>query len=100
MQEDRRSDASLHILKILVVRAVEGEEPVGVSIILEGKEILQECGNTANACALLMGIIYAINLADPRALRYTFELFQKVLLELGGIKLSPKVQALKIKLSS
>lgn len=98
MQEDNRSDTTQHTLKILVVHGADGKDPVDVSIILEGKEILPGCHNTAKACALLMGLIYALNLAYPRALRYTFEVFQKLFLELDVIKLSPKVQALKSKL--
>ncbi len=98
MQEDNRSDKTQHTLNILIVHGADGKDPVDVSIILEGKEILPGCHNTAKACALLMGLIYALNLAYPRALRYTFEVFQKLFLELDVIKLSPKVQALKSKL--
>uniref|UniRef100_A0AAY4AB35 Uncharacterized protein n=1 Tax=Denticeps clupeoides TaxID=299321 RepID=A0AAY4AB35_9TELE len=75
----------------------DGKDPVDVSIILEGKEILPGCHNAAKACALLMGLIYALNIAYPTTLCYTFEVFQKLFLELDGIKLSPKVQALKSK---
>lgn len=91
MQEDNRSDATQHIVKILVVHGTDGEEPVDVSIILEGKEVLTGCNSTAKACTLLMGLIYSLNLAYPSTLRYTFEVFQKLFLELNGIKLSPKV---------
>lgn len=76
------------------------EHPVGVSILLEGKEMLPGCGSTANVCTLLMGLIYALSLAYPPTLRYTFEMFQKLFLELDGIKLSPIVQALKWKFLS
>lgn len=100
MQVENRSDATQHILKILVVHEANGEDPVDVSILLEGKEMLPGCGSTAKACALLMGLIYALNLAYPPALRYTFEVFQKLFLELDGIKLSPKIHALKLKLLS
>ncbi|XP_041824838.1 uncharacterized protein LOC121629270 [Melanotaenia boesemani] len=98
--ENCRSYDLRHILKILVVHGTDGEDPVEVSIFLEGQEILSECGCTAKACALLMGLIYALNLAYPTALRYTFEVFQKIFLELDGIKLSSKVNALKTKLPS
>lgn len=61
-QEDNHSDTAQHTLKILVVHGADGKDPVDVSIILEGKEILPGCQNTAKACALLMGLIYALNL--------------------------------------
>ncbi|XP_027008640.2 uncharacterized protein LOC113646527 isoform X1 [Tachysurus fulvidraco] len=96
--EDSRSDTMQHILKILVVYGAGVEDSVDVSIILEGREILTGCHNVAKACALLMGLIYALNLAYPKDLRYTFEVFQKLFLELDGIKLSSKVQTLKSKL--
>ncbi|XP_034545634.1 uncharacterized protein LOC117817198 [Notolabrus celidotus] len=98
--EDSRSDAAQHIVKVLVVHGTDREEPVDVSILLDGKEILSGCSNTAKACTLLMGFIYALNLAYPPTLRYTFEVFQKLFLELDGMKLSPKVHALKLKLLS
>lgn len=72
-------------------------EPV-VSIVLEGSKVLSKCENTAKACSLLMGLIYALNLQYPSKLKYTFEVFQKPFLELDGLKLSPKVQSLKNKL--
>ncbi|XP_061838112.2 uncharacterized protein [Nerophis lumbriciformis] len=84
--EDSRSDVSNHILKILVVHGAD-EDPVDVSILVEGHEILPGCNSTAKACSLLMGLIYALNLAYPLTLRYTFEVFQKLMLELDGFKL-------------
>ena len=99
MQQDNRSDAAEHTLKILVIHGAEGEDPVDASILLEGQEMLT-CGNLPAACLLLMGIIYALNLAYPPKLRYTFEAFQKLLLELDRVKLSPKLQNLKVKLLS
>lgn len=97
MQEDHHGDASKHVLKIMVVHGASEEDPVDVSIILEGREVLHGCGNLAKACTILMGLIYALNLAYPQTLRYIFEVF---FLELDGMKLSPKVQALKSKLFS
>ncbi|XP_041820347.1 uncharacterized protein K02A2.6-like [Chelmon rostratus] len=53
-QEGSGSDATQHILKILVVHEADGEDPVDVSILLEGKEMLQGCVITA--CAVLHNI--------------------------------------------
>lgn len=97
MQDHLRSDVTRHILKILVVHG-PAEDPVDVSILLEGKAILNGCGNPAKACALVMGVIYALNLAYPKTLQYTLETFQKMFLELDGMKLSPKMAGLKSKL--
>lgn len=57
MQEDTCSDPTEHILKILVVHGADREDPVDVSILLEGREMFPGCGSTAKACTLLMGLI-------------------------------------------
>lgn len=72
-----------------------GDEEPDVSIVLEGSKVLTKCENTAKACALLMGLIYALNLPYPSNLKYTFEVFQKLILDLDGLELSPKVRSLK-----
>lgn len=82
---------------MILVHGNKDKEPV-VSIVLEGSKVLSKCENTAKACALLMGLIYALNLQYPSKLKYTFEVFQKLFMELDGLKLSPKVRSLKNKL--
>uniref|UniRef100_A0A3Q2YK06 Uncharacterized protein n=1 Tax=Hippocampus comes TaxID=109280 RepID=A0A3Q2YK06_HIPCM len=99
-QQELISISSEHTLKILVVHGAEGEDSADVSILLEGREILPARGDTAKACMLLMGVIYALNLAHPIPLRYTFEVFQKPLRELNPVKLSPKLHNLRVKLLS
>ncbi|KAL7886016.1 hypothetical protein AOLI_G00063110 [Acnodon oligacanthus] len=66
------SDVTVHIFKILVIHGADGDDPVDVSILLDGAKILLGCYNTAKACVLLMGLIYALNLAYPPTLGYTF----------------------------
>ncbi|XP_028316594.1 85/88 kDa calcium-independent phospholipase A2-like [Gouania willdenowi] len=46
-QVDNLEDVCQHNMKIAVVRASYAEEPVDVSIVLDGKEILTGCGNAA-----------------------------------------------------
>lgn len=76
----------------------EGASETDVSIVNEGTEVLDNCGSVAKACLLLMGIIYAMNLSYPPKTKYTFEVFQKLLLELDVLKLSPKILSLRNKL--
>ncbi|XP_077103309.1 uncharacterized protein LOC143756615 [Siphateles boraxobius] len=78
--------------------ATDAYEDVG--IIIEGVQILENLNNVANACSVMLGLIYTLNLAYPQDLRYTFEVFQKIFMELDAHKLSNKVQVLKNKLLS
>ncbi|GAA6221199.1 uncharacterized protein LOC102079676 [Lates japonicus] len=64
------------------------------TIVIEGTKIL-EGEDIPRCCALLMGIIYALNLSYPKELKCTFEVFQKLFLELDGLKTSAKVTSLK-----
>ncbi|KAM7401515.1 hypothetical protein PAMP_016824 [Pampus punctatissimus] len=99
--ETVRDDSSQHIMKIVVIHpsmAQENRDSSDVSVIIEGREVLEGCRSVANACLLLMGVIYALNLSYPLKLKYTFEVFQKLFLELDILKMSSKVQALHKKL--
>lgn len=58
-----------------------------------------ELGSVAFALAVLLGLVYALNLNYPHAFRYTFEVLQKVIMELDANKLSNKAQVLKTLLS-
>ncbi|XP_013884485.1 uncharacterized protein LOC106532868 isoform X2 [Austrofundulus limnaeus] len=76
------------------------EPPADVGIIIEGVEVLHNLASVASACALLLGLIYALNLAYPKPLRFTFEVFQKIFMQLEQHKMSPKVQNLFGRLQS
>uniref|UniRef100_A0A3P9QG19 Uncharacterized protein n=1 Tax=Poecilia reticulata TaxID=8081 RepID=A0A3P9QG19_POERE len=51
---------------------------------------LHDLTSVASACALLLGLIYALNLAYPKPLHFTFEVFQKIFMQLDQHKMSPK----------
>ncbi|CAL8275432.1 unnamed protein product [Arctogadus glacialis] len=93
-----QEDQAEQVLKICVFHKSEEDEGASdadVSIVVEGTEVLDNCGSVAKACLLLMGIIYAMNLSYPPKMKYTFEVFQKLLLELDVLKLSPKILSAK-----
>lgn len=81
---------------------MEGAEPADgladVGIIIEGVEVLHNHDNIANAVAILFGLMYSLDLSYPTNLKYTFEVLQKLVMELDGNKLSTKAQVLKNKL--
>lgn len=78
--------------------AVAEEEPEDVGVVIEGVQLLQNLKSVTFGLVMLFGLIYALNLSYPQSLKFTFEFFQKVLMNLDGSKLSPKVQALTIKM--
>lgn len=67
-------------------------------VIIEGFTVLQDVSDEAKGCALMLGLIYSLNLSYPKHLKYTFGFLQKVFMELDGKNLSMKVQVLKNKL--
>uniref|UniRef100_A0A3B1JSI2 Uncharacterized protein n=1 Tax=Astyanax mexicanus TaxID=7994 RepID=A0A3B1JSI2_ASTMX len=98
--DEVKEDLAQHTIKIVTKGGSTEDDPLDVGIVLEGREVLSGLSSVARACALLLGLIYAVNLSYPKQLRYTFEFCQKMLLELDSGKLSPKVHALKSKLLS
>ena len=97
-REAAQEDQAEQVLRICVFHTCGEDEDASVSIVVEGTEVLDNCRSVAKACLLLMGIIYAMNLSYPPKMKYTFEVFQKLLLELDVLKLSPKILSLRNKL--
>lgn len=87
---------------IYVINMEDGETGhfADIGIHVEGLIILDNIGSEARACAMMLGVIYALNLAYPKELRYYYEFIQKVLLQMDGERLSPKVLGLKNKMNA
>ena len=83
---------------IYVARDTTSSEPSDVRIVLEGVMVLQDLENVALASAMLFGLFYALNMQYPTKLRYTFEVFQNIIMELDADELSRKAQSLNTKL--
>uniref|UniRef100_A0A8C1WHT1 Uncharacterized protein n=1 Tax=Cyprinus carpio TaxID=7962 RepID=A0A8C1WHT1_CYPCA len=79
-------------MAVYVIRKEGGhhEPPADIGVIIESVKVLNELPSFTSACALLLGMIYIITLAYPKPLRCTFEVFQKVLLQLDQHMMSPK----------
>ncbi|XP_067305210.1 uncharacterized protein [Pseudorasbora parva] len=92
-------DLTSFVLKIFVVsKDKDGGLEKKAGIAIEGAEVLFGIPNVAHACIYLMGLIYAIELSYPKQLKYTFEVFQKIFLELEDVnkKMSSKVHDLMV----
>lgn len=74
--------------------------PKDIKIVIEGTEVLNELPSVATAFAMVFGIIFTLNLKYPKRLQFTFEFVQKVLMELDGKKMTPKVTRLTTQLYS
>lgn len=83
---------------IYVVKDTANSEPSDVGIVIEGVVALRDLENVALASAMLFGLFYALNMQYPTKLRYTFEVIQKIIMEVDAGELSGKVQSLKTKL--
>ncbi len=82
----------------IITKGGSTDDPLQTGMVLEGVEVMTRLVGVAKACVFLLALIYAINLSYPKELRYSFEFFQKVLLELDSGKLSKKVYSLKNRL--
>ncbi len=84
---------------IYVVKTCDASDnPEDIGVVLEGQIVLHELDNVAFAVAMLFGFMYVLNLNYPTELKYTFEVLQKVVMELDGNTLSKKTQVLKNRL--
>ncbi|TRY62236.1 hypothetical protein DNTS_020201 [Danionella cerebrum] len=82
--QSTEADIQKTTLGIYVKRHASADASKDVGILLEGVEVLSGVGNVAFATAMLLGLIYSLNLTYPNELRYTFEVLQKLILELDS----------------
>ncbi|MEQ2289748.1 hypothetical protein AMECASPLE_036425 [Ameca splendens] len=72
-------------MKVVLVMLKDGEEIVDVPVVLEEAVVLTDLKDIPSAVAMLMGLLYCLNIRYPNDRKYTFEVIQKVFMNIGGI---------------
>ena len=72
--------------------------PKDIGLVVDGVEVLNDLSSIASACAMLFGLTYALNLSYPVELKYTFETFQKIIMDIESRQMSRRIQNLSAKL--
>ncbi|XP_073723441.1 uncharacterized protein [Misgurnus anguillicaudatus] len=75
-------DIAEHSLKIITRGGAPDGTPFDAEIVLDGIRVLGGLSSLMSPCISLFGLIYSLDLCYPKGLKYTFEFFQKVLLNL------------------
>lgn len=91
-EADKLEQASMAIF--VTGREDPSHPPKDIMIVIDGTQVLNEVPSVSTAVAMFFGLTYALNLKYPKNLQYTLEFVQKVLMDLGGKKMSPKVHKL------
>lgn len=53
-----------------------------MGVVIKGIKVLSDFGSVIMGFIMLFGLIYALDLAFPDNLKYTFEFFQKIIMNL------------------
>nr|XP_040043653.1 uncharacterized protein LOC120825870 isoform X2 [Gasterosteus aculeatus aculeatus]XP_040043654.1 uncharacterized protein LOC120825870 isoform X2 [Gasterosteus aculeatus aculeatus] len=77
---------------------VSGNEDI--KIVIDRTEVLREVPTIATAVAMFFGLTYVLNIKYPKNLHHILEFVQKVLMKLGGKKMSPEIHRLSTQLGS
>lgn len=68
-----------------------------IALVLEEAVIIEDLPDLPSAFALLFGLLIVLNIEYPKELKYTFEVIEKILMDLGT-QCSARVRSLKNKL--
>ncbi|KAK3544392.1 hypothetical protein QTP86_010401 [Hemibagrus guttatus] len=68
-------DLATWMMKIRVTKNIVSEEPEDTGIVIEGVKVLSGLGSGPRACCILVDLMYALDLAYAKELKFTFEAF-------------------------
>jgi hypothetical protein len=77
-------DSMTRGMNVGIVVVKQGEDLLDISVVLEEQIILHGIKDYSHAVVMLMGLLYALNIDYPKELQYTFEVIQKVLMNIGS----------------
>ncbi|XP_046706194.1 uncharacterized protein LOC124386405 [Silurus meridionalis] len=72
MKNDQEGQTEQTMKVLLIHNPMAEDDPVDVSIVIEGIQLISGCGYKTKACMLLIGLIYALNLEYPKKLKNFF----------------------------
>ena len=73
-------------------------EIFNVAAVVEETIVLHNLKDVTCGFAMLMGIVYCLNLEYPQAMKYSFEFLQKVVMKIKPEQASARVHGLRNKL--
>lgn len=79
---EAKADVSEMTTAIYTVQGDSEGRFAGVGVVLEGAEVLHNLQSVNHASMMRCGLIYALNLSNPKNLKNTFEVHQKILMDL------------------
>ncbi|KAK7926237.1 hypothetical protein WMY93_008547 [Mugilogobius chulae] len=72
-------------MKVGVLVVMDGQDFIDAAVVLEEAVVLSQLRDLPTAVAMLMGLLYSLNIDYPRELKYTFEVMQKVFMNIGDV---------------
>lgn len=99
-KDDAKRELQQCTMAVFVISEEEDplKPPCDIGIIIEGVKVLNELPSVAHGCALLFGLIYALNLSYPGELKHTFDALQKIFMEIEPKRMTRRVCSLSVKL--
>ena len=91
-------DSMTREMNVGIVLVKEGEDHLDISVVLEEQIVLHGIKDYSHVVAMLLGLLYALNIGYPKELQYIIKVIQKVLMNIGGEHCSARVHGLRNKI--